>query len=237
MPPLPSLKPTDKEINGRRVWALVADFVVDREGFKPVTVPKDFESDGASVPLCLAWFISSVGKGFLEAGIIHDFLYRHGPFSRAQADLTFRELLREWKVPAYKAWLAYIALRLFGRRNYKPMPWVAAMLAVLFLAAPAHAERRLITFTDPSYCPHCVRLERTFARPAIQREIQRLQLTQKTVNSSNCTPELLAKWQVRTIPATFLVDVDDENGKAVLLDRRDGAMSEAELIRFMRGPE
>lgn len=116
--PLPVLSPTRAYVQGRRVYRLLTDFTVERPGFLPVVVHAGFESDLSSVPRWLSWFISHDDEGFLEAGIIHDYLYRHGPFSRAQADLIFRELLAEWGVGFWHRWLAYAALRVFGARNY-----------------------------------------------------------------------------------------------------------------------
>jgi len=116
--PLPVISPTRQYHSGRRIFRLLTDFTIERPGFLPVVVPTGFESDLSSVPRCLSWFISPDDEGFLEAGIVHDWLYRHGPYSRAQADLIFRELLVDWSVPPYKAWLAYVALRCFGRKHF-----------------------------------------------------------------------------------------------------------------------
>jgi hypothetical protein len=126
--PLPNEKPDlgfayladgrRKFLDGRPVYRLKQQHSYARDGFIPFVIPQDFETDLSSVPRWLACFISPSDEGFAEAGIIHDWLYRNGPLTRANADLLFRELLIEWHVSWWKAWAAYIALRIFGARNY-----------------------------------------------------------------------------------------------------------------------
>ncbi len=88
-----------------------------------ITVPKDFWSDGASVPQ-FAWSI--VGhpfSGYLDAAIVHDFLYSKASddlkFTRRQADFIMRELMWNLKFSAFKVASFYLALRVGGGFAYK----------------------------------------------------------------------------------------------------------------------
>lgn len=91
-----------------------------------ITVPADFHSDGASMPR-LFWRL--IGHPFqmqyLREAILHDWLYRNQPCSRALADRIFYELLAG-KVKPWRRRLIYLGLRLGGwvawRQNRKELP-------------------------------------------------------------------------------------------------------------------
>lgn len=53
------------------------------------------------------------------AATVHDFLYATGGVTRAEADGVLREAAISSGVPFWKAWMMWIAVRLFGftRRN------------------------------------------------------------------------------------------------------------------------
>lgn len=170
------------------------------------------------------------------AAIVHDWLYGTSHVSRRMADAIFLEIMLETGVHPVVAHVMFAAVRLCGWMAYgKPIKWVPFLGLVLLCASPAAAERRVVVFTDPSYCPHCRRLEATFARPAVREAIAERRLELRVVNSSNCSPELLDKYRVRTIPATFLFEIDGD--RAELLGRINGAMSEPELLDFLKGPK
>ncbi len=90
-----------------------------------VVVPENFRSDGASMPR-LFWRM--IGHPFqmqyLREAILHDWLYRTQPCSRALADRIFYELLAG-KVKPWRRKLIYLGLRLGGwvawRQNRKEM--------------------------------------------------------------------------------------------------------------------
>jgi hypothetical protein len=121
MLPLPDIRPTTEYIQGRLVSVLARRYDCDYRGIR-ISIPKGFKSDCSSVPRCLHWFISPTDPGFIQAGVVHDWLYRHGPYTRAMADLLFYELLRECGVSWLKANCAYYALRWFGKRNFTTFP-------------------------------------------------------------------------------------------------------------------
>lgn len=76
-------------------------------------IPAGFKTDGASSPR-LAWSIVDPGSEFFEASIIHDFLYRFGIGTRAQADAIWREAAIAFGANPRRAALGYYALRLGG---------------------------------------------------------------------------------------------------------------------------
>ena len=90
-----------------------------------VVVPENFHSDGASMPR-LFWRL--IGHPFqmqyLREAILHDWLYRTQPCSRALADRIFYELLAG-KVKPWRRRLIYLGLRLGGwvawRQNRKEL--------------------------------------------------------------------------------------------------------------------
>jgi hypothetical protein len=59
----------------RRAWRVVEDWEHDLPDGRRVVIPKDFISDGASIPRLLSWLLSPTGLLFIP-GLIHDFGYR-----------------------------------------------------------------------------------------------------------------------------------------------------------------
>lgn len=99
------------------VYALITPFT--RCG---IAVPAGFRSDGASVPRFFWRAIFPPGDAHALAGaILHDYLYRTHPdgWTRVEADRLFREVIRADGVPARRAWLAWIGVRLFGFLAWK----------------------------------------------------------------------------------------------------------------------
>ena len=86
-----------------------------------VDIPSGFESDGASVPRFFWRCVFPPGDSrALFAAFVHDYAYRvHPPgWSREDADDAFLILLREGGVPRVSARLAWIGVRLFGKRAW-----------------------------------------------------------------------------------------------------------------------
>jgi len=90
--------------------------------YKKLTVPRGFESDGASVPRLL-WgtVFPPLDQRALYAAVIHDYIYRTHPpkWNRKGADIVFFRLLRADNIPYIRAKLAYIGVRLFGRGSWE----------------------------------------------------------------------------------------------------------------------
>lgn len=102
-------------------------------------LPAGFRSDLASTPR-LSWLVGYRPDGMMSIpGLFHDFYYRHGAAlvrvaveyspgcwarpigdgSRAWGDRLFRDLARDITGLRLPAWVAYIALRLFGRLAWR----------------------------------------------------------------------------------------------------------------------
>lgn len=78
-------------------------------------IPRDFVTDGASIPRFWRWRLSPWGK-WIRAAVVHDWLYRttrHG-LSRKRADMIFREMMRQDGVGWWNRNLMYRAVRLGG---------------------------------------------------------------------------------------------------------------------------
>ena len=82
-----------------------------------LTVPAGFSSDGASVPRFFWRLVFPPGdQKALRAAFVHDWIYRTHPegWTRAAADQLFRKLLISDWMPEYRAYLAWLGVRLFG---------------------------------------------------------------------------------------------------------------------------
>ena len=86
-------------------------------GGRSFLIPRLFESDGASVPR-LFWRVvfPPTDSKAAAAGVCHDFIYRTQPpeWTRLEADRMFLALLIEFGAPLHSAFMAYLAVRLFG---------------------------------------------------------------------------------------------------------------------------
>ena len=83
------------------------------------TVPKGFVSDGASIPQMFWGLIAPCIDGrTIRAAIIHDWLYSTELLSRKQADEIFLQFMLEDGFSAWKAYVCYYAVRIFGGSHY-----------------------------------------------------------------------------------------------------------------------
>ena len=91
---------------------------VDKE---VVTIPDGFETDLASIPRWY-WAVSNPSNSdFMGASILHDYLYRcTSSYTRTEADSIFYYALRGKDVSVYTSYKMYLAVRLFGGRNFDP---------------------------------------------------------------------------------------------------------------------
>lgn len=85
------------------------------------TVPAGFRNDLASVP---AWLrsLAPSWQQTARAGVLHDCLYRWfevWSVSRADSDALFHEALRVDRTDAFRAWLLWKAVALFGGAAWK----------------------------------------------------------------------------------------------------------------------
>lgn len=94
-----------------------------------VTVPKDFQTDFASIPKLFWSFLSPIDR-YTRAAIVHDWLYiyhkvirttdtKESTITRKEADDIFYKLMGRDKVPDWKRKILWSAVRLFGYPAWK----------------------------------------------------------------------------------------------------------------------
>ena len=85
-------------------------------------IPAGFESDGASVPRLFWSTVFPPGDSkALRPAIIHDYIYRTHPerWTRKMADETFYEMLVSAGISKWRAYKAYLGVRLFGQSAWE----------------------------------------------------------------------------------------------------------------------
>ncbi len=86
---------------------------------KKYTVPKDFETDLASVPRLLWPIFAPQYSGFVAPAILHDYLYRcPNDITRQFADEVLYSALITENVTAFTASKFYLGVRLFGASHF-----------------------------------------------------------------------------------------------------------------------
>ena len=103
----------------RKTWRLLAPFSYLDPDHGRIEVPADFETDFASVPRWPLTF-ALLGQYGHAAAVIHDWLYRAGTLSRADADRVFLNALRSSGIARWRAWLMWAGVRLGGASRFKP---------------------------------------------------------------------------------------------------------------------
>lgn len=82
-------------------------------------VPKNFETDLASIPKPLWSFIAPQYTGYVAPSILHDYLYSCGNlFNRRIDDEILYSALKVNGVSTYTAVKFYVAVRLFGNNHF-----------------------------------------------------------------------------------------------------------------------
>lgn len=116
---------TQHKRRGRLLFRTLEPFVyeVGRLGSGDVIrVEAGFWSDFGSVPRLL-WVIEPPLGDAAKADVIHDQLYSTGSRPRAAADAIWLEAMAVLGVPAWRRYLRWLPVRLFGWRNFgKPDP-------------------------------------------------------------------------------------------------------------------
>jgi hypothetical protein len=101
---------------GRAQWELRSELHFNSEILGPLTVPQGFRTDCASVPRVPIAYLF-FGDTAHASAVLHDWLYRHHPCTRAQADAVFLEAMQAEGVRWWRAQMMHRAVRLFGRRS------------------------------------------------------------------------------------------------------------------------
>jgi hypothetical protein len=81
------------------------------------TVPKNFETDFASIPRFLHSWLPPTGP-WGPAAVLHNHLYKTGLVDRKGADQLFLLAMKELGVPKKKRYVIYFAVRCFGWRYW-----------------------------------------------------------------------------------------------------------------------
>ena len=81
-----------------------------------MAVPKDFMTDGASVPRIFWWLFPPNRTDYLPCAILHDFLCEKREFKKA--DKILKECLEELKVDRFTIYVMYAAVRLYHIVRY-----------------------------------------------------------------------------------------------------------------------
>jgi hypothetical protein len=105
-------------IDARRAVA-VADYCVDVAGVG-VTIRRGFETDGVSAPwLVRPWYPRFADEKYHGPALIHDALYSAQLTTRAEADRLFLEAMERTHAVWLKRHLAWAAVRIGGRRQWR----------------------------------------------------------------------------------------------------------------------
>ncbi len=87
---------------------------------KKLIVPKNFQTDLASIPRLLWPIFAPQYSGFVAPAILHDYLYRcNRAANRLYADEVLYSALITEDVTAFTASKFYMAVRLFGGSHYE----------------------------------------------------------------------------------------------------------------------
>lgn len=114
-------------VGGERTIIVTKEFVANTE-IGVIRVPKDFISDGASIPKVGYSIVGHPFGRYLESAIVHDYLYRSNcsfDATRCEADGIFLELMKAQKVPFLLRWPMYLAVRSGGWLSFKKRGVVA----------------------------------------------------------------------------------------------------------------
>jgi hypothetical protein len=118
---------SDATNSGRGTWRLTAPLVYDSDvAGRVFVVPAGFETDYASVPrVALAFLLC--GDTAHAASAVHDFLYTPPhPVTRDVADAVLREAALISGVPAWRAKLLWLGVRIGGGGSHWNGPAIPA---------------------------------------------------------------------------------------------------------------
>lgn len=109
----------DNSWNGRD-YRLDSPLIYEANDGKIYTIPKDFVTDGASIPRFFWRIYLPYGK-YIEAAVLHDYIYRTPtiPLTRKQADKLLEEAMEWCQVNAFDRKVIYTGVRIGGWFAYK----------------------------------------------------------------------------------------------------------------------
>ena len=85
-----------------------------------ITVPAGFQTDLATIPKALWSILPPFGR-YSRAAVVHDYIYTEltGIYTRKQADVIFRNIMKADGVGSVTRNSMYYAVRMGGRGNWK----------------------------------------------------------------------------------------------------------------------
>lgn len=118
-------------------WRVVEELTY-RGAEEPITVPVNTETDFASVPKLLRWFIPKYGK-YNKSAVLHDYLCVEaaaGRFDRADADGIFRRSMRELGVGYLRRRLMWVGVRWGGKLRGASVSEALIVIAISLVVLP-----------------------------------------------------------------------------------------------------
>jgi len=101
-------------------WEIYEDFgYKDNELNITVIVVKGSRTDFASIPRIFWSILPPWYPTYGQPAVIHDYLYRHGLYTRKISDLIFLHAMQESNVVLWKQIIMFNAVRIFGRSSYQ----------------------------------------------------------------------------------------------------------------------
>jgi hypothetical protein len=109
------LEPTNRYNGDRRMYRLRQEFTFDltyKGGWESITIPEGYETDLATLPRVLTFFLGR-RDDYLEESIIHDWLCDHGQ-PRFFTNAKMRQVMYVIGRPRWKRWCIFYGLMAFG---------------------------------------------------------------------------------------------------------------------------
>jgi len=106
-----------RDITHDDVWILQEPLVWECEKYR-IMVLDGFDFDFASIPTIVAMLLPNNGQEYDKASCLHDGLYASRALPKNECDKLFYEAMLIDKVPRYKAWVMYQAVKWFGHKVY-----------------------------------------------------------------------------------------------------------------------
>lgn len=113
--------PLIAEYEDGRNWVIYEEFIYVSPRIT-VHIPKGFETDFASIPASLRWWMSPTDKRIGKPSIIHDWIYRNPNilFTRQEADNELREAMKCVGANTFDRNVVYWAVRAGGGSAFQP---------------------------------------------------------------------------------------------------------------------
>ena len=118
-------------------WELQSDLVYQGRD-ESFTVPAGTNTDFASIPNQLRWFVPKYGR-YNRAAVLHDWLSVRavaGDFDRSDADGIFRRSMRELGVGFLRRWVMWAAVRIASRLRGADSLHAALAVAIALVVLP-----------------------------------------------------------------------------------------------------